>query len=146
MTKGLLRLTAAGAVAAVAFAPAASADTTGLAPDLGVYCALHLPHDTSGTFSYQFVGFITDMQQPTCDYYEISGGDAEFDGISSEGAFPAFVLPDDVPGDWGTACRDNYGPQSWAQETPGPEWSVTCVNADMTYYMTAQVQAEQNVR
>lgn len=115
-------------------------NSTDPAPDLGLYCeAVKKPWDPSGTGTFEYqrngAGWESTYERPICKYWQISGGDSD----GNRGLFPSYMLPYDVLGTWEEACDSSYGPQSSAVVTPYPLFSVTCRDASIDYYTSAQV-------
>lgn len=135
-------------------ATAADADTGGgMPPDLGLYCKLATPQDTSGTLKYfrRDGGYTFDRNgNPTCTYWMSTSGSTGKIGFTggSYGRMPAATVPYWQSGGWGPACRATWGRQSYAEHTAvvpfksggGP---VECKQIDYDAYEQASRKANQ---
>ena len=101
----------------------ASAAGDTVAPDLGLYCViLGRTQDTSGLTDYFKSAQVT-YAHPICHYVVVLDT-------------PSAIAPGAIVGDWGSACRTDYGQQAYAHRQANG--GVVCENASYSYYLWAQ--------
>jgi len=113
--------------------PPASASSSGVAPDVGLYCYEVGRLHSTVVVTYMFTGQSVTYAHPICHYAISSEGEYE-EGLG--GYVPAFAFPGSIAGDWGSSCRTGYGKQSHAYRTTSG--AVVCQNASFSYYIWAQ--------